>query len=144
MTYEEIFMEGYYDAIQELNEGSSTQDYLAHHTTAGDWLSAGLISYGVASSKLKDKSKIEKLYDKYVKYCKSSALKPVNKDTFVKEATKFYRQRKKNMGTKAAASILAAPITGGLSSIAGAISSTVGQRSDKFRRTAKMIDDYDD
>lgn len=142
MTYEEMFMEGYYDAIQELNEGSSTQDYLAHHTTAGDWLSAGLISYGVASSKLKDKSKIEKIYDKYVKYCKSSALKPVKKDTFIKEATKFYRQRKNNMGTKAAVGILAAPFTGGLSGIAGDISATAGQRSDDFRHSAQMIDDY--
>lgn len=142
MTYEEMFMEGYYDAIQELNEGSSTQDYLAYHTTAGDWLSTGLISYGVASSKLKDKSKIEKLYDKYVKYCKSSALKPVKKDTFVKEAIKFYRLRKKNMGTKAAVGILAAPFTAGLSGIAGSISAIAGQRSDDFRNSAQMIDDY--
>ena len=139
---EEAFLEGYYDAIQELNEGSSVQDYLAHHTLAGNWLSSGLISYGVAKSKLKDNSKIDSLYSKYVNYCKGSALKPVSRDTFVKEGIKFYRQRKKNMGTKAAVSILGGPLTGGLSGIAGAISTTGGQRSEKFKKEARMIDDY--
>jgi len=136
MSYEDIFMEGYEDAINDiLNEASSTQKYLNHRSVAGDILSNGIAS-AIRSSGRKNGS-VANLYDNYVAYCQNNLdCKPLSREQFIREGKKFYANRQTTSLYKFLANFII-PFSG---SIGGA----VYNRSSSFKNAAHMIDDYDE
>jgi len=136
MLYEDIFMEGYEDAINDiLNEASSTQKYLNHRSVAGDIFSNGIAS--TLNSNSRQNGSVAELYDYYVNYCQNTLnCKPLPKEQFVREGKKFFAKRTNTSLYKFVANCLLP--------FAGNIGAAIYNRSTEFKNSAHMIDDYDE
>jgi len=138
MFNDEIFLEGYYDALEDygyFNEASSTQKYLNHRSVAGDIFSNGIAS-AIRSNSRKNGS-VADLYDNYVAYCQNNLdCKPLPREQFIREGKKFYANRKTTSLYKFLFNCMV-PFSG---SMYGAIHN----RSSEFKNSAHMIDDYDE
>ena len=133
--YEDAYLEGYYDA---LNEASSTAKYLNHHSIVGSF-TPGLASF--INSQLKQGDgmfSVSKLYPKYVKYCKKKGYTPISKNEFTKEGKKYYKKKTKYDIARVATDIT--PIGG---SVGSAGSAYLRRRSD-FVDKAGMKHDIND
>lgn len=94
--FENIYLEGYYDAIEFMNEASSTAKYLNHHSIGGTLFGPPLFRWFNSELKKGDSFMgVAKLYPKYHNYCLKRGYKPLPKAEFIKEGKKYYELKAK-------------------------------------------------
>lgn len=149
---EEAFLEGYYAA---LNEISSTQKYLNHHSIPGDILGSPL-EIGINSTLKRHPNNLlsaSKLYGRYIDYCENTLqCKPLPRETFIKECNKYYTERGygaliRFLGSMAAGATSPVPAISSARAAGASFGIGVGdmiyRRTDAFKRNTGMIDDID-
>ena len=97
MYYEDIYLEGYYDALEYINESkSSVQNYLNHHSIGGTLFGPPLFRWFNSELKKGDSFMgVGKLYPKYHNYCLKRGYSPLSKGEFIKEGKKYYELKAK-------------------------------------------------
>jgi len=117
MNYEELFLEGYYDALEELNdiflEGSTTAKYLNHHSLGGTFFGPPLFRWFNSELKKGDSFMgVHKLYPKYLKYCAKRGYSALSKEEFIEEGKKYYTLKAKVDVNQLGGSVLGGALSG--------------------------------
>lgn len=108
MNYSDLFLEGYYDALEEMedlflegyidaiNEGSTTAKYLNHHSLGGTFFGPALFRWFNSELKKGDSFMgVHKLYPSYLKYCAKRGYSALSKEEFIEEGKKYYALKAK-------------------------------------------------
>ena len=94
--YEDAYLEGYYTALDESNNVAGKY-YSKKHLPAD--IASGILPFTNTTQSIRaatthtKSSSLNQDYNEYLSLCKEYKVKPMSKDKFIKKAKEFYRRR---------------------------------------------------